>query len=94
MTESLSIAIPSPIAVMRSTATPPLAFLVPKPVSLVVDNKLYHPDVHTALPSPTIWSLPSSFAAPLHLSVSVLHFRQVFDSLLVCFVWTDLVLPK
>jgi hypothetical protein len=40
------------------------------PVSLVVDNKLYHPDVQTALPSPTMVSLPSSFATPQHRSTS------------------------
>ena len=35
-------------------------------VPFVVDNELYHPDVRTALPSPTILSLPSSFATPQH----------------------------
>ena len=39
-------------------------------VPSVVDNKLYHPDVHTALPSSTILSLPSSFATPQHRSTS------------------------
>jgi len=62
----LSIAIPSPIAVMRSTATlPGLTFLIPKPVSLVVDNKLYYPDVHTTAPSTTPLRLSPSYAAPL-----------------------------
>jgi hypothetical protein len=40
------------------------------PVSLVVANNFDHPDVHTALPAPTTWSLPSSFAALQHRSTS------------------------
>jgi hypothetical protein len=39
-------------------------------VPSVVDNRLCYPGVHAALPSPTILSLPSSFAAPQHRSIS------------------------